>query len=79
MQQGKELWYDALYLVGYEYLVAVELNLITLQFDVRLDFGEVEDTRQIEGLIHVEVDPEERFIAHGIERTVEALVILILQ
>ena len=34
MQQRQELRNDAFHLVGYEYLVAVELNLVALQVEV---------------------------------------------
>ena len=79
MQQREELWYDALDLVGHEHLIAVELNLVLLEFDVRLYLWEIEDTREVEGVIDVEVDPEQRLVAHGVEGAVEALVVLVLQ
>ena len=79
MQQGEELGYDALYLVGHEYLVAVQLNLVLLQLDIVLDFWEVEDTCEVEWVIYVQVNPEQRLVAHGVECAVEALVVLVLQ
>ena len=79
MKQGQELWYDALYLVGHEYLVAVQLNLVLLQLDVVLDFWEVEDTCEIEWVVYVQVNPEQRLVAHGVECAIEALVVLVLQ
>ena len=79
MKQGQELWYDTLYLIGHEHLVAVELNLVLLQFQRVLDAWEVKNTRKVKWIVHVQVNPEQRFIVHGVEGTVERLVVLILQ
>ena len=79
MQQGEELRHDTFYLIGHEYLVAVELDLVLLQFNVRLNLREIEDTREVEGIVDVEVDPEQRLVAHGVEGAVERLVVLVLQ
>jgi hypothetical protein len=48
MQQRQEVGHDALHLIGDEYLIAIELNLVALQVDVALDLREIEDTRQVE-------------------------------
>ena len=48
MKQCEEFWYNAFYLVGYEHLVAIELNLVALHVDAALDAWEVENTREIE-------------------------------
>ena len=79
MQQCEEFGHYAFYLVGYEHLVAVELNLVSLQLDVRLDAREVENASEIERIVDVEVDPEERLVLHRIECAVEALVVLVLE
>ena len=79
MQQGQELRDDTLYLVCDEYLVAIELDFVTLQVDIRLDTWEVQDTREVEGIIDIQVNPEHRLIAHRVEGTVETLVVLVLQ
>ena len=79
MQQGQELRYDTLHLISDEHLVAIQLDLVALQVDVRLDAWEVEDTREVERIIHIQVDPEHRLIAHGVEGAVERLVVLVLQ
>ena len=79
MEQCEEVGHDAFHLVGHEHLVAVELDLVALQFDVRLDAGEVEDTREVERIVNVEVNPEQRLVLHGIECAVERLVVLVLQ
>ena len=79
MQQGEELRHDAFHLVGNEHLVAVELYLVALHVDVVLDAWEVEDTCQIEWEVHVEVNPEEGLVLHGVEGAVEVLVVLVLE
>ena len=79
MQQCEELRHDAFHLVGNEHLVAVELYLVALHVDVVLDAWEVEDTCQIEWEVHVEVNPEEGLVLHGVEGAVEALVVLVLE
>ena len=79
MEQGEKLWHDAFHLVGDKHLVAVELNLVALQFDVGLDAWEIENTREVEGVIHIEVNPEKGFVVHGVEGAVERLVVLVLE
>ena len=59
-------------------LIAIELDLVALQVKIVLDFGEVEDTCQIEGIIHVEMNPEQRLVRHWEEFAVEFFVILLL-
>ena len=79
MQQGQELRNDALYLVCYEYLVAIQLNLVALHVDAVLDAWEVENTRQVEWEIYIQVNPEQWVVLHWIEGVIELLVVLILQ
>ena len=79
MQQGKEFRNDALYLVCYEYLVAIQLNLVTLHVNAVLDAWEVENTRQIEWEIYVQMNPEQWVVLHWIEGVIELLIVLILQ
>ena len=79
MQQGQELRNDSLNRVGHEDLIAIELDLIAVQIQVALDAREVKDTGQVERIIHVQVDPEQRLLAHRVKILIEFLVILILQ
>ena len=79
MQQRQEVRHDALHRIGDEDLVAVELDLILLNLDIILDLREIEDTRQVEREVHVQVDIEQRVVRHRIELTIELLVILVLQ
>ena len=79
MEQCQEVGYDAFHLVGDEHLVAIELYLITLKLDVRLDPREIKDTCEVERIVDVQVNPEQRFVLHGIKRAIELLVVLVLQ
>ena len=79
VQQRQEVGHDALHRVGHEHLVAEELNLVPLQVDAVLHAGEVEDARQVEGVVDVQVNPEQRLVAHRVEVAVERLVVLVLQ
>ena len=79
VEQRQELGDDALDVVGDEDLVAVELDLVALELDVGLDAREVEDAGEREGVIDVEVDPEQGIVVHGEERVVELLVVLVLE
>ena len=80
MEQCKELRHNAFHLVGDKHLVAVELNLVALNVEVRLDAREVEDSGEVERVVHVQMDPEQRFVElHGVERAVEALVVFVFQ
>ena len=62
-----------------EHLIAVELNLVALQFEIVLHAREIENAREMEREVHVEVNPEQRLVLHGIERAVEVFVVLVLQ
>ena len=79
MQQRQEFRHDAFYLVGNEDLIAIELYLVALQINVVLDAWEIENTREIERIVHIQMYPEERFILHGIKLLIELLVIFVLQ
>ncbi len=79
MEQCKELWYNSLNLIGYEYLITIELNLITLQFDIVLYTWEIKNTREVEWVVNVQVNPEQWLVIHWEERTIEALVVFVLQ
>ena len=79
MQECEELGHDAFHLVGDEHLVAEELNLVLLKVDVRLNAREIEDTREVEGVVDVQVNPEQRLVLHGVEGAIEGLVVLVLQ
>ena len=50
-----------------------------MQVDVAFDAREIEDSRQIERIIHIQVNPEERFVAHRIKLPVKRPVIFVVQ
>ena len=79
MQQSQELGHDTFHLISNENLIAVQLYLVALYVQLILYLGEVKDTSQIEGIVNIEVNPEERFIGHGIELAIELLIVLVLQ
>ena len=77
MQQREELGNDTLDRVGNKDLIAVELNLVLLNLEVVANLREIEDTRQIERIVDVQVDIEQRIVAHRIHLAVELLVLLL--
>ena len=80
VQQGEVLGDDALDLLGDEDLAGVELDLIALQLHLVLDLGEVEDPCEVEGVVYVEVDPEEGLLHRlWVELMVEGDVVLLGQ
>ena len=44
-----------------------------------LDAREVKYTGEVEGIVNIEVNPEERLVLHGIERAVELLIVFVFQ
>ena len=79
VKQRKEVWNNAFHLVGDKHLVAIELNLVACELNVRLNAWEIEDAREVERIVYVKVNPEQGFVLHGIERAVEALVVFVFQ
>ena len=79
MEQSKELRYDVLDRVCHKHLVAVQLDLVARYLYVVLDLREIQDTCQVERIVHIEVDMEQRLVSHRIESLVELVVILILK
>ena len=79
VEQGEEVGHDVLHLVRHEHLVAVELDLVAVDVNVVLDAREIKHTREVERIVHVEVDPEKGFVGHGVELAVELLVVLVLE
>ena len=58
---------------------AVELDLVALELVAVLHLREIEDAREVEGVVHVEVDVEQRLAeVHRVERVVEVVVFLVL-
>ena len=76
VQQGEVFRYDPLDLVGHIHLIGVELDLVFLNFEVVPNLREVEDTRQVERIVDIQMNREERLFTYGIEFVVELLVLL---
>ena len=80
VQQGQILGDDVLHFVGHIDLIAVELNLIAVHVEVGLDFREIEDTGEVERIVHIQMNMEERFFELSrIEFVVELIIVLISQ
>ena len=79
MQQSQKFRHDTLYRICNKDLVAVQLDFVSVQIDVALDAGEIKDTGQVERIIHIQVNPEQRLFRHRVEVLVELLIVLVLQ
>ena len=80
MQQHKVFRNNAFDRIGNENLIAVKLNLVLVYIKVRLQFREVEDTCQVERVIDVQVNVEQRFLeVHRVEFVVELHVVFVLE
>lgn len=79
MQQGQELGHNAFDRIGDIHLIAIELNFVLLNLDVVLNFGKMSTPVRLKRIINIEVDVEERILAHGIEAAVETCVILVVE
>ena len=79
MQQREELRNDALDAVGNINLIAIELNLVLLKVEVALNLREVEHSGEVERIVYVKVNPEQRIVGHRVELVVEVDVVLVLE
>ena len=79
MKKRKEVRYDIVHMLRYEHLVAVQLNLVLVNGHPFLDLREIQHTRKIERIIHIEVYPEHRIIVHRIQFLIELEVVFILK
>ena len=79
MQESQEVRDDVVYRIRHEHLVAVKLDLVPCYLHPVLDLREIEDTCQMERIIHIKMNVEQWFVLHRIERTVELHVVLFLQ
>ena len=78
VQEREVFGNDVLHLVGDIDLVAIELNLIAVDVEIVLNLREIEYSGQVERIIDVEVDMEERLLhLHWIEFVVELIVVLV--
>ena len=79
MKERKEVRNDIVNRVGHEHLVAIELDLVAGYLDIVLDLREIEDTGEVERIIHVQMDVEKRVLLHRIEVAVELHIVLLLE
>ena len=77
VQQRQVFGHDAFDLVGHVDLVRIELYLVLLNLEVVVYLREIEDARQVERVVDVQVDREQRLVAHGVELVVKLLVLLL--
>ena len=77
VQQRQELGNDALHRIGHVHLVAVKLYPILLNLEIVVDFREIENPRQVERIVDVEMYPEQRVVAARIELPVEFPVLFV--
>ena len=79
VKEGQEIRDDVLDVVGDEHLVAVELDVVLLDRHPVLDLREVEDAGEVERIVNIQVDVEQRILLHRVEIPVELHVVLLLQ
>lgn len=75
VEQRQEFRHDSLHRIGDEHLVRVKLDFVLLDLEVVADFREIEDTRQVERVVDVQVDVEQRLLGHRVEFAVELQVL----
>ena len=61
MQQSQKIGHDAFYRIGNKHLIAIELYFVALQVEVAFYFRKVENTRQVERIVHIQMNVEKRF------------------
>ena len=77
MISQQEFGNDLLDVVGHEHLTVEQLDLALLAAKVLADAGEVQDALEVEGIIHVQVDPEQGLLK-GVEQLVIAVLVFLL-
>ena len=77
VQQRQELGNDALHRIGHIHLIAVKLYPVLLNLEIVVDFREIENPRQVERIVDVEMYPEQRVVAARIELPVEFPVLFV--
>ncbi len=75
LQQHEELRHDIFHFIGYKNLVGVELDLVFLYLVVLFDLREIQDTSEVEGIVHIQMDPEQRQFIVWIKLLIEVLII----
>ena len=76
-QQQQELRDDLLDVIGHEHLAVEQLDLPLLTAEILADTGEVQDALEVEGIVHVQVNPEQRLLK-GVEQLAVGILIFFL-
>ena len=66
MQEHEKVGHDIFHFVGDENLPAVELDFVFIQFKIIFHFRKVKNPGEVEGIIHIEVNPEERIFGERV-------------
>ena len=76
VEQHEELGDNLLDVIRHKHLAGEQLDLSLMGAEIVLELGEVQDALQVEGIVHVQVDPEQRILIAE-QLVVEALVFLV--
>ena len=76
-EQHQEFRNDFLDVVRYKYLPGKQLDLSLMGTEIVLQLREIQDTLQVEGVIHIQVNPEQRIVKVRKYLVVEGLVLLV--
>ena len=80
MQEREEIRNDVLHVVCDEYLVGVQVNFVPAQFHFLLQLREIQNAREVEWEVHVQVNVKKRVLEiHRVQILVEFRVVFILQ
>ena len=77
LEQQQELGNNFLDVVRHENLAAEELDLSFMGAEVLTNLGEVQNPLQVERIVHVQVNPEQRVLKVREHPVIEALVLLL--
>ena len=78
MQQSQKLRHYALHRIGNKHLIAIQLYLVALQFYIVSNLREIQNTRKMERIIHVQMNMEQWRLVIREQFTIKLVIILIL-
>ena len=79
VQQGQEIRDDVIHVIRHEHLVAVQLDVVLFDGHPLFDLREIQHAREVERIIHVQMDVEEGFLLHRVQFPIEFHVVFFLQ
>ena len=79
MEKSKEIRDNIVNAVSDEHLVAIKLDLVAGYVHPVLDLGKIEDTCEMERIVHIEMYIEQRILSHRVQGPVEIHIVLLLQ